>query len=83
LPSQVAEPFVGTAHAVHDVVPQLPIEPFETQAPPHRWNPLLHWNPHVVPSHVAIALAGAVHGVQEVPQLATAVFEAQAFPQAW
>lgn len=36
-----------------------------------------------VPSHVGVPCAGAEHGEQLAPQLATEVFEAQAEPQRW
>jgi hypothetical protein len=42
---------------------------------------VLQVNPHVVPLQVAVAFAGGVHGVQNVPQVATLVLEAQAFEQ--
>jgi hypothetical protein len=35
--------------------------------------PVLHFTPQNKPSHVAVAPAGAVHGVQDKPQLATAL----------
>jgi hypothetical protein len=37
-------------------------------------------NPHDVPSHVAVAFAGGVHGVQNVPQVEVLMFEAHALP---
>jgi len=44
----------------------------------------LHTKPHDVPSHVAVALAGAVHGVQDVvPHDAVLELLAQAAPQVW
>jgi hypothetical protein len=43
---------------------------FATQVAPHRWKPLLQANPQDVPLQVAVALAGAVHGVVQVrPQV--------------
>jgi hypothetical protein len=54
-----------------------------TQVVPHRWKPLLHANPHAVPLHVAVAFAGAVHGVvQVVPQVAGLLLGWQELPQA-
>jgi hypothetical protein len=40
-------------------------------------------NPHDVPSQVATALAGTVHGVHEVPHAATLVFVTQLPAHAW
>jgi len=39
-PSQVAVAPAGGVHAVHEVVPQLAVEVFDTQLPPHRCWPL-------------------------------------------
>ena len=78
--SQVARPLAGIGQAVQEVVPQLLGLEFETQAVPHKWKPELHVNPQVVPLQVAVALAGGVHGVQKVPQVATLVLDAQVVP---
>ena len=41
-------------------------------------------NPQVVPLHVAVALAGGAHGVQDAPHVLTLVLSAQVFPpQRW
>ena len=37
VPSQVAVPFAGGVHTVHDVVPQLLMLVLRTQVEPHRW----------------------------------------------
>jgi hypothetical protein len=42
---------------------------------------LLQVNPHDVPLHVAVAFAGAVHAVHELPQLLGDVLSAHAPPQ--
>jgi len=83
VPSQVAVPFAGAVHAVHDVVPQLLTALLATQVVPHRWKLLLQAKPQLVPLHVAVALAGAVHAVvQLVPQVAGLLFGWQELPQA-
>jgi hypothetical protein len=41
----------------------------------------LQIDPQLVPSHVAVAFAGALQGVHEPPQVAVLVFEAQLAPQ--
>jgi hypothetical protein len=44
----------------------------------------LHWNPQLFPSHVALALAGGMHGVHdEVPHDATLVLSAHTPLQLW
>jgi hypothetical protein len=43
----------------------------------------LHVKPQVVPLHVGVALAGAVHGVHDAPQVAMLVLAAQLLPQVW
>jgi hypothetical protein len=46
--------------------------------------PVLQVNPQLVPSHVAVAFAGAVHGVQLAePHVCTLVFSAQLDPHTW
>jgi hypothetical protein len=89
VPSHVAVPFVGTGHAVHEVIPQPITLVLGTHAAPH-WcepaghtqlmpdctKPALHVIPQLVPSHVAVPFAGTGHAVHEViPQLLTLVFE--------
>jgi hypothetical protein len=77
MPSQVAAPSVGAAHAVHEV-PQLAGALFETQALLHLWKPEMQLKPQWVPSQLAVLLAGVGHAVQEVPQLEVLSFAAQA-----
>jgi hypothetical protein len=77
----VAVPLVGAAQAVQAVVPQLLMLVFDTHAVPHKWKPELHVKPHVVPLQVAVAFAGGVHGVQNVPQVRMLELEAQVLPQ--
>jgi hypothetical protein len=44
----------------------------------------LHAKPQLVPLHVAVAFAGAVHGVvHDVPQVAGLLFVWHELPQAW
>jgi hypothetical protein len=78
---QVAVPLVGAEQAVHEVVPQLLALELDRHAVPHKWKPLLQVNPQVVPLQVAVAFAGGVHGVQNVPQVEMLVLDAQAFEQ--
>ena len=54
--------------------------PVSTHAPPQRVKPALQLNPHVVPSHVAAALAGGAHALHEAPHVATLVLLAHAAP---
>ena len=65
MPSQVAVAFAGGWHGLHDE-PQVAGLLFETQVVPHRWNPGLHVEPHLVPSQVATEFAGGTHGVHDV-----------------
>jgi hypothetical protein len=44
---------------------------------------VLHVKSQVTPLHVALAFAGAVQGVQLLPQVATLVLLAQALLHAW
>jgi hypothetical protein len=46
-PLQVTVPPLGAWQAVHEVGPQCPTSASLTQAPPHRWNPLLHFSAQV------------------------------------
>lgn len=39
--------------------------------------------PHAVPSHVAVPLTGATHGVHREPQLFTSVLATHTPPQRW
>jgi hypothetical protein len=52
------------------------------QAPAHRRLLAGQVPPQANPSQVAVPPVGAVHAVQEVPQVATLVFEAQLWPHA-
>ncbi len=81
VPLHVALPLDGTGQAVHDVVPQLAVLVFDTQAPLQLWKPELHVKPHDVPLHVALLLAGTGHAVHDEPQLAVLLLLAQALPQ--
>ena len=92
----VAVPFVGTGHAVHELVPQLLTLVFETHVPEHRccpaghiathimplgMKPALHVIPQLVPSHVAVPFVGTGHAVHEVvPQPITLVLSTHAAP---
>lgn len=80
VPSQVAVPFAGATHAVHEL-PQLATEVFDTHCEPHLWKPATQVKSHVAPLQLGVAFAGAVHGVHDVPQLATSVFDEHCAPQ--
>ncbi len=67
VPLQVAVAFGGTVHAAHED-PQLLTLLLLAHAPPHRWYPALHENPHVPEVQLADAFGGAVHTVGHVPQ---------------
>jgi hypothetical protein len=54
-----------------------------THTPPQSWKPGLHWNPQVVPSHVAVALASGAQGVHAAPQWVASVLLTQAAPHMW
>jgi hypothetical protein len=60
----------GSQAPMHDAVSAM-------QAVPHAFCPTAQVIPHLVPSQVAVAPAGAGHGVQDVPQLATSLSAAQ------
>jgi hypothetical protein len=45
--------------------------------------PGLHVNAHAVPSHVAVALAGAAQGAHALPQVATELLVTHVPPQSW
>jgi hypothetical protein len=62
-------------------VPQLFMLLFKRHAVPHKWEPGLQVKPHAPLVQVGVALAGGVHGVQNVPQVRGLVFEAQVLPQ--
>ncbi len=89
VPLHVATPFAGTGHGVHEP-PQVATSLFDTHAPLHTCcpaghvrtqvdpigaKPALQVNPQVVPLHVATPFAGTGHGVHELPQVATALFD--------
>jgi hypothetical protein len=42
VPLQIAVEFAGGTQAVHEVVPQLFMLPFDTQKPPQSWYPVAH-----------------------------------------
>jgi hypothetical protein len=77
--------------APEHVVPQLPHEVGAERSasqpsdavPLQSAHPASQWNPHAVPSHVAVAWAGCGHGVHALPQLATSALESHAAPQVW
>ncbi|MBC8133896.1 MAG: hypothetical protein H7X95_13005 [Deltaproteobacteria bacterium] len=59
------------------------VDAFAGQDEPQRWWVLTaQVKSQAVPLHVAVAFAGGVHGVQDVPQFAVLVLETQLVPQA-
>ncbi len=81
VPSHVAALFGRTAHAAHEA-PHVLTLPLLTQAPPQRWNPALHAKAHVPAVQDAVAFAGAVHTVEQVPQCVTSPFVLISHPSA-
>jgi hypothetical protein len=80
--TQVAAWFApGAAHPVHEVVPQLVLLSLGEQTPEQLWYPAGHAMPQTPPTQVAVAPPG--QAVQEVPQVAGSVFDAQVVPHAW
>jgi len=75
----VAVAFAGVGHGVHDM-PHEDTDVLGTHTPPHAWNPGLHANPHVEPSHVDVAFGGATHGEHDAPHVAIDVLVAQVPP---
>lgn len=81
-PRQVAVAFAPGAGQATQLGPHAAGLVSAMQVAPHAWKPALQVKPHVVPLQVAVPFAGAVQGVQDVPQLATDVFAAQLAPHA-
>jgi hypothetical protein len=69
-------------HGEHELPQELTLV-LETHWLPHRWKPATHEKPHETPSQVGMALAGATHGVQLVPQVVVAESSTQAFEHTW
>ena len=83
VPSQVAEPFAGTEHGVHDD-PQVASALFDPHAPLHRWEPAVQRYPQVFPSQVAVPPVGADgQATQDAPQLAVLSLAMHTPPQSW
>src|SRR5262249_14207986 len=62
-------PFVGGGQFVPHLVPQLLVSVLETQEPPQRCRPWLHWMPQVVPpAHVALPAGSVGHTWVHEPQ---------------
>jgi hypothetical protein len=68
VPSHVATPLAGTAHAVHEL-PQFAVLVLLTHAPAQLWKPALQEMPHTPAVHVAEPLAGTVHTMPHALQL--------------
>jgi hypothetical protein len=60
MPSQVAVPWAGDAHAAHEA-PHSLVLALAAQWSPHAWKPAAQLNPHTPAMHVAVPDAGAVH----------------------
>jgi len=68
-------------HGVHDVGPHELTSSLETHAPPQTWKPGLHTQPHAPAAlQVAVAFAGAAHGVHDAPHVAGSTLLAHALP---
>lgn len=65
--THIAVPPTGGGHAAPQRLPQLFGSLLLTHALPQRWNPALHVKSQTDAEQVAVAFAGAVHGVQLVP----------------
>jgi hypothetical protein len=74
-------PFVGAGHWVQ-LGPQA-LGPSTVHVPLHITVPLMHETPHAPFVHVAVALAGAGHGVHDVPHVSGLVLDAHVPPQTW
>jgi hypothetical protein len=74
-PSHVAVAFAGAMHAPH-ALPQLATLVLLTHDEPHRWKPVLQTMSHefVVVEQMAVAFAGAGHGVQLAPHELASLF---------
>jgi hypothetical protein len=69
--TQAATPLRSAGHAVQEA-PQADGSSRRAQAPPQAWNPVLHTNPHLVPSQVACdAPVGTEHTMHDGPQPVT------------
>ena len=80
VPSQLAMPFIGTVHALHEEAPQVAVLALDTHAPAHAWNPGLHVNPQLVPSQVEVAFAGGTQGEHDAAQVPVLVLLTQTPP---
>lgn len=61
-------PLVGVGHGEQLVGPHEVTDVSRTHWPLQRWLPNAQVKPQLVPSQVAVALAGGTHGVQLEPQ---------------
>ena len=81
-PSHVDVAFMGGAEHAEQLVPHDVTAVFETHWPLHRCVPATQVKPHVVPSHVAVELAGGMHGAQLPPHEPGSLFERHNAPHA-
>jgi hypothetical protein len=84
-PLHVTEPLAGDVQGAQ-VLPQelVLVLPLTTQLLPQAWKPVSHFTPQArgLPLQVAVPLlAGLVHALHELPQLAGLSLATQAFPQ--
>ena len=77
------EPLAGAVPQPVHITPHVATFVFDWQALPHWWCPELHVNPHVVPSHVEVELAGCGHAVQRVPHVAVSLLGTHVLLQRW
>jgi hypothetical protein len=83
VPLQLAVAPASVGQAVQEP-PHVATALFDAHVLPHGWYPVLHVNPHKVPSQVAVPFAGAAgHAVHELPHVASAVFDAHVLPHGW
>jgi len=79
---QLYEPLEVVGQGVHEA-PQLAMLVLLAHVFPQGCVPELQVNPHDVPSHVGVALAGGAHGEHDAPHVAVLVSAPQVLPQAW
>jgi hypothetical protein len=84
VPSHPAVEFGPDGQAVPQLAPQLLTSLFSAHVAPHAWCVASHEKPQPrgLPPQVAVAKAGGVHGVHDVPQVAVLVFATHVLPQA-
>jgi hypothetical protein len=82
-PLQTAVAPVGALGQGAHKVPQLFTLVSSTHCPPQSWNPGLHVDPQLAPSHVGFAFAGGWQGAQRTPQESVELLSEQPPEQSW